>query len=140
MNLEIAFKVVLTSFLTIVWLAGVRWVWTTQLDSKATLDRLLRKTVAPPEWVATRDPNKIYQDGKVVADVTGPVREEGQQVHFAQLANTSNLDARRDLEYQRHTLRIVRVGKSIGMKVETSEEGSKTLTSVLEDVVCQKIR
>ena len=70
-TLENLFKVTLTVVFTAVWLAGVRWVWTHQLDPIATVQRLIRKPFKAPEWVATREPNKIYQNGNVVGEVIG---------------------------------------------------------------------
>jgi hypothetical protein len=43
----------------------------------------MQKPFKAPEWVATREANKIYQDGNVVGEVTGPVQEEGSIIRFA---------------------------------------------------------
>lgn len=134
--MELIFRIILTVVLTGVWLIGLRWVWTNQLDPRATVSRLSERALAPPDWVATRDPNKIYQGNAAVGDVTGDVKNEKNQIRFAQLANTAGFDASKPFEYQRFTLRIVRVGMMAGMKVEMTEAGSQTLTGVFEDVLC----
>ena len=144
MTLENFFKVGLIVIFTAVWLAAVRWVWTHQLDPVATVQRLMQKPFKAPEWVATREPNKLYQDGTVVGEVTGPVQEEGSIIRFAQLANTGTLKQAVVFQYQRHNLRIRQIGSASGMKTEmhVSDSGatSRTLTAVLENVVCEKVR
>lgn len=138
--MELAFRIVLTVFFTATWLIALNWVWTKQLDPRATVSRILGKAVAPPEWVATREPNRIYQGGVVVGEVTGSVEELGSQIRFSQLANTIGFDATRPFEYRRLTLRIVRVATKAGMKVEMTESGSRTLTGVFEDVLCDIVK
>ncbi len=144
MTLENLFKFGLIIVFTALWLAAVRWVWMSQLDPVATVQRLIQKPFKAPEWVATRDPNKIYQGGNVVGEVTGPVQEQGVAIRFARLANTAALNQGKPFQYQRHTLRIREVGSAIGMKTEmhVSESGatSRTLTAVLENVVCEKVQ
>jgi len=51
---------------------AMRWVWTHQVDPIATFSRVAEKAVAGPDWVATRDPNKIYQGRVAVGDIAGP--------------------------------------------------------------------
>lgn len=60
-------------------LGSIYWVWTHQIDPLATVGRWVKGKVQP-EFFATRDPNKLYQDGQPVADVAGPVRELGSRV------------------------------------------------------------
>jgi len=144
MTLENVFKVGLIVMFTAVWLAAVRWVWTRQLDPVATFQRLMQKPFKAPEWVATREPNKIYQNGNVVGEVTGPVQEQDSIIRFAQLANTGALNQAVVFQYQRHNVRIRQIGAAIGMKTQmhVSDSGatSRTLTAVLENVVCEKVR
>lgn len=134
--MELVLRIVLTAILSGIWLIGLRWVWTNQLDPRATVARLTGKALAPPDWVATRDPAKIYQGSAAVGDVRGQVTNEGSQVRFQQLVNTTGFDRDQPFEYQRLTLRIVSIRTMIGMKIETTEGGSETLTGVLEDVLC----
>jgi hypothetical protein len=138
--MELAFRIFLTLFFTTTWLIALNWVWTKQLDPRATLARAFGSLIGPPEWVATRDPNQIYQDGRAVGEVTGRVQERGSQIWFAQLANTTGFDAGKPFEYRRLTLRIVRVATMTGMKVEMTQSGSRTLTGVFEDVLCDVLR
>jgi hypothetical protein len=71
--MELVFKVVVIGFLTLAWALSIRWIWTHHIDIRGTITRVAEKSVAPPEWLVTREPNKIYQNGAVVADVSGPV-------------------------------------------------------------------
>ena len=79
-----------------------------------------------------------------MGEVTGPVEEKGSIIRFARLANTEALKQAVVFQYQRHNLRIRKVGSVIGMKTEmhVSDSGasSRTLTAVLENVVCEKVQ
>ncbi len=131
--MEMFIKVALSAVFAIVFFFGLRWVWTHQLDLPATISKASGKVVAPPDWVATRDPKKIYQDGNTVGDVTGPVDQQGTTMVFSQLANTSAFDANKPFEYQRTKLRVVRVNASIGMQ----SDGRQVLMGVLQGVECE---
>ena len=43
LKMEIAFKVVVILCLTVVWVLGVRWVWTHQIDLKSTFAHIAKK-------------------------------------------------------------------------------------------------
>jgi hypothetical protein len=137
--MELAFKVVVTGFFTLAWVLSVRWVWTHQFDLRGTFTRAAERSVAPPDWIVTRDPNKIYQNGAVVGDVSGTVQRSANSVRFAQLSNTSGFRPDQPFEYQRLTLRILQVESEIGMKIEMTNAGARTLTGVFEGVVCEVV-
>lgn len=138
--MELTFRIILTIVFSGVWLIGLRWVWTNQLDPRATVSRFSEKTLAPPGWVATREPNKLYQSGRAVGDVTGPVDHSDEQVVFVQIVNTTDLDRTKPFEYQRLTLRVLSVGSVFGTKSEVSDQGSRVLTAVLENVSCVVVK
>lgn len=133
--MEMLFKLILSAAVLVLGVIAFRWIWTHQLDLPATISKASDKVVAPPDWVATRDPKKIYQDGNTVGDVTGPVDQQGTMMVFSQLVNTSTFDANKPFEYQRTKLRVVRVNASIGM----FSDGRQVLTGVLQGVECQII-
>jgi hypothetical protein len=137
MTLENLFKVTLSVLFTAVWLVGVRWVWTHQLDPVATVQRLMRKPFKAPEWVATREPNKIYQNGNVVGEVIGPVQEQDSIIRFEKLANTGALNKEVVFQYQRHNLQIRQIGAAYQMQFVP---GAAPAIAVLEKVVCEKVR
>jgi hypothetical protein len=140
MVLELFLKVVLTIGMSVFFLLGLRWVWTNQLDVPGTVAKFVQQVREPPGWVATRDLDKIYQEGKSVGDVTGEVRDVDGRMLFTQLTNTGNLDQKAVFEYRRIRLRICQVGTVTGMKssVIVGDSGAKsvTLTAVMEDVLC----
>ena len=138
MTLENLFKVTLSVVFTAGWLVGVRWVWTHQLDPVATVQRLVGKPFKAPEWVATREPNKIYQNGNVVGEVIGPVQEQDSIIRFEKLANTSALNKGVVFQYQRHDLQIRQIGHAIS--AESAHPGAPLLMNVLDNVVCEKVR
>jgi hypothetical protein len=115
---ELLFRLLLTLLITIPWILGLHWIWFHQLDPRETLMRWTRGVTEPPSWVATREPSKLYQGGKPVGDVLGPVEEKDGRFHFLRLANTSGLDRSREFQYPRLNLRIVSVAASYGMKSE----------------------
>lgn len=135
-SLETIFKVAFTVGVTAVWIWSVRWVWTAQVDPRATVSKLVAKPFEAPDWVATRDPTKIYQDGRVVGDVIGDATSDGKEFRFEQLVNTGELKRDSPIEYQRYRLRIVGIQAIIGMKSSVSDQGSQVLSNVMEGVTC----
>jgi hypothetical protein len=133
--MELAAKILLSILVLGVAGVGLQWIWSNQIDVGATARNAANKAVAPPDWLTTRHPDKLYQNGKAVADVTGPVTKQGATMVFSQLANTGLLAKDQPFEYQRHTVRIVRIGKQKGMKGSPSG----ALTAVLEGVECQLV-
>jgi hypothetical protein len=133
--METLFKLVLSAVVLSICAFGLRWIWTHQLDFWATVNRATDKVIAAPDWVATRDPKKIYQEGNAVGDVSGSVSQTGETYLFSQLVNTGSLNKEKPFEYQRVKLRVVRIERKIEMKVG----GPQLLTGVLEGVECQKI-
>jgi hypothetical protein len=138
-TLENLFKVTLSVVFTAVWLVGVRWVWTHQLDPVATAQRLMRKPFKAPEWVATREPNKFYQNGSVVGEVVGPVQEQDSNsiILFEKLANTGALKKDAVFQYQRYNLQIRQIEHTYQMQFNP---GAAPMMAVLENVVCEKVR
>lgn len=134
--METAFRIFLSIIFTGVWLITLNWIWTRQLDPRETVSRFFKKAVEPPEWVATREASKIYQNGNPVGDITGSVEQTESQVHFSQLVNTSHFDTNSPFEYQRLKLKVTRIGSIIGMKAEATDKGAVTLSAVMEDVTC----
>ena len=134
--METAFRIFLSIIFTGIWLIAMNWIWTKQLDPRETLLQLFKKTAEPPEWIATRESSKIYQNGQPVGDITGPVEQTLNQIHFSQLANTTYFDTTLPFEYKRLKLKVVKIGSIIGMKSEVTEKGAVTLNSVMEDVIC----
>lgn len=140
--LEIGIKLIVTAvgivgILVCIWL--IHWAWSKQIDPKATLKKVATKPFEAPAWVATRDPNKVYQNGVAVGDVSGEVQREGTKVVFAQLANTAQLKTGAPVEYQRIRLRIVQVQSISGVKSVVTGEGSSVTTNVMEGVECEVV-
>ena len=71
-QMEIVFKVAITAVLLCFMyyqLVFLRGVWRSQIDPGATIGRILDTLKPKTDVIATRDQNKIYQDGKVVGEV-----------------------------------------------------------------------
>jgi hypothetical protein len=141
--MEVIVKIIITACVVVfgvfTMFKAVQWTWTSQIDIKATLHKVLRQKPKIADVVVTRDPNKLYQNETVVADVTGSVDTKNGKVIFEQISNTSNLDMNKPIEYGRLKLKIIRIGTIIGMKSVVSDKGSKVLQSVMETVICEKV-
>ena len=118
----------------------LRGVWKSQIDIRATCSKLMRKLSPEEEIIVTRDPAKIYQNGKVVGEVTGSVEVKNDFTIFKELTETEGLVQNMPFEYQRYRLKIINVGTRTGMKVVTSNKGSQVKKSVISDVVCKEVK
>ncbi len=137
---ELIFKIILT-FVFVGVLGGglflsVRWIWSKQLDFSASVKKLGEKANPVPDWVATRDPKKIYQGGKAVGDVRGEPTSANGYLVFLELVNTSGFDSSQPFEYKRYKLKLTKADSFSGMKVSMTNKGSETLTGVYENATC----
>jgi len=109
--------------------------WHSEIDVKETVRRWFTRKPSGADVIVTRDPKKIYQDGKDVGDVTGQIKTIDNSFTFQQVSNTAELNKNLPFEYQGKKLKIVKVGKEIKIKI-----GTPTRMNVLEDVVCEMVR
>ncbi len=137
--METLLKLIISFIIVIFAAQALYWTWTSQIDPKATIQKYLNKKPKIAEIVETRDPNKIYQDGNVVGDITGKAQQTDEGIFFEQIVN-SRLDTNKVFEYQRTTYKINRIERMIGMKSVVSNKGSQVLHNVLENVSCEKIK
>jgi len=138
-SMEIAFKIAMTILGCIVFLFFLRGVWKGQIDIKETCSRIVRKVITEPDFIAKRDPNKIYQNGKEVGVVSKNVQEKNDTIIFEELCETENLDRDIPFEYQRHKLRIIRIESIAGLKISASNTETEAKKAVLTNVVCERI-
>jgi hypothetical protein len=139
MSMEIAFKVAMTILGCIVFLFFLRGVWKGQIDIKETCSRIVGKLISEPDFIAKRDPNKIYQNGKEVGMVSKSVQEKDGTIIFEELCETEELDREIPFEYQRLKLRILRIGATTGVKISASSMDANVRKAVLTNVVCEKV-
>ena len=140
MSMEILFKIIITIAAIVILFFFLRWIWKSQIDIKATSYRIIKKFIPGTDTIATRDPNKIYQNGKAVGIVTGKIETQNDIVIFEELCETEELNQDIPFEYQRQKLQIIKIESITGLKVITSNEGSQTRKSVLSNVVCREIQ
>lgn len=138
--MEITAKILITLIVLLISAKALHWTWTSQIDPMATFQKFVGKKPQIADVVVTRDPNKLYQDGNTVADVTGPVEINNGTIILKQIANASALDREKPIEYRRMKLKVVRVGHIIGMKSIISNGRSSVLQNVMEVVVCEEIK
>jgi len=140
--METVFKIVITCvilcviYFEVIFLLGV---WRSQIDPAATVSRILDTLKPKAEMIATRDPNKIYQGGKAVGDVSGQISEHDNNVTFTHILNTSTLKVDQPFEYRRLRLKIVRVGTRSGFYVGQNDTEITSGTAVLSNVVCERL-
>jgi len=140
--MEIALKVgVSLVVVVLMWyqLVFLKWTWSNQIDPRATFSRFLKKAAPDGNLLATRDPQKIYQAGNVVGEVTGEVVIQDQCVIFKELCNTCALDQNAPFEHKRGKYRIVRIGAIMGQKIQMSDGKTETKKDILKDLVCERI-
>ena len=139
-SMELIVKIAITVVVSIVGLRILHWTWTSHIDPIATVRKLVAQEPKIADTVVTRDPNKLYQDGVIVADITGSVQMNDGTVVFAQLANVSGLDKNQLIEYRRLKLKLTQVHTIIGMKTVVSGEDSTILQNVMEGVTCEVLK
>jgi hypothetical protein len=132
-------KIVITVVVVLVAVKTLYWTWTSHIDLKATISKLVTQKPKIADTVVVRDKNKLYQNGIAVADITGDVQINDNIVLFTQIANVSGLDNSQPIEYGRLKLKVTLVRNTIGMKVVTSDTGSSVLQNVMEEVTCEKL-
>lgn len=138
--MELITKIVITIIVLAVGGKILHWTWTSHIDLKATARRLATQQPKIADTLVTRDPNKLYQNGVAIADVTGPVQINNGLISFAQPANVSGLDRSQPIEYQRYRLKVTQVHTITGMKTVASNKGSSLLQNVMEGVTCEVLR
>jgi len=138
--MEIVLKVAVTAVVVCLFYYQAVFVWTlwkSQIDPTATFARLLSKLRPQSDLIATRESNKIYQRGQAVGEVVGSVETKGNRLKFAQLVNTTGLQADQPIEYQRLRLRIASVKQRTGMLTNMTDQGTFVYRDVLEEVECE---
>lgn len=137
--MELLTKILITLIVVLVGAKSLYWTWTSHIDLKATIRKFVTQEPKIAETVVTRDPNKLYQNGVAVADITGTVQINDGTVLLSQIANVSGLDKSQPIEYGRLKLKVTIVRSVIGMKTVVSDKGSSVLQNVMEGVTCEKL-
>jgi hypothetical protein len=142
--MEFVFKLIL---IVIIWGAALiltRTILTIQIDPIQTAKNFIPK-VELPEKIATRDSNKLYQNGEPVAEVIGDIREDDKTVTFSKLSNTQNLKYNEIFEFKRQKLRMDQTNTNFSVQENITiwdNNGPKAtvLNNVLNDVLCHKVK
>ena len=125
----------------------LRFVWSSQIDTKETFWRTLKRFVSLPkvsEVIVVRAPDRIYQDGKEVGTVIGEVKREDSVVTFEMLSETADLKENLPFEYQKDHFRIISVKTRAGvnMRGTVSKDGKlirQEYRDVMQDVTCERL-
>ena len=149
--MQIFVKFVISSIVVIVFVLlnawcvqFLRFVWSSQVDTKETFLLTMKRLVSLPkasEVVVVRAPDKIYQEGKEVGSVIGTVTRGDNTLLFEMLADTANLRENLPFDYQTEQLRILSIQSRVGRSMHgTTSEGGKLVTQeyrdVIQDVTC----
>jgi len=117
-------------------LVGVT-LFTKQVDFPTTFKNVFKSILQKyNDLVAVREPDRIYQNGIIVGDVTPSVGEYDDKILFSQLHNTSKLDTNEPFEYQRYKLKIISIKRRYGRRVTKYN----TYVDVLQQVECAIIK
>ena len=111
----IAKVVIISAILLIAGFAALR-VWRADIDlgqlinPRRAVDRSASEAV---DWLPTRDPTKIYQDGQVVGSVYGAnINEEAGIITFEKVDKAIDLDLKKEFEFQKWCIRYKKAGTS----------------------------
>ena len=81
--------------------------------------------------------NKIYQNNKVVGEITGEVKIEDDYIFFEELSETSDLKKNTPFEYQGGKYVITRMENYIKEYINMT---SKKKCDILKGVTCKKLK
>lgn len=137
LKIGVTIAIVIFVYFQIVFLATF---WKSHIDPKESFARFLTKMSQQSDLIATRDPNSIYQDGKVVGNVTGKVTIGDDSVVFEAVTDTSELDLEAPFEYRREKLKIISFGTFTAEVINMPESGVgvEIQHAVLENIVCAR--
>jgi hypothetical protein len=138
--METVFKIFLTALVIYFSYGSLKWIWHNQIDVKETGRQFLDAPKKSMDWVATRDDQKIYQEGKVVGAICGAVDISENKIIFKEVCDTELLDMKHPFEYKRDKLKIISYGGIIGIKGIASPDGAISRKAVITDIVCEIIR
>lgn len=138
--LELSIKIIFSVIALLLCVFVIRWFWTHQIDPVETVKRWLGKAEKPVEWIATRDPNAIYQNGQIVGNVSGEVEETDGKMVFQEICDTSSLDRDSFFEYRRGRYEIISIGHIIGQEILMTDKGTEIKKAVLKNIQCKKIK
>jgi len=88
-------------------------VWTRPINLQQMLCNWF---ASKSQVIPTRDPKKIYQNGKEAGNITGDVSKTDDFIVFAEVCDTGNLDIENPFEYKDYTLKVTHIDKVTGLK------------------------
>jgi hypothetical protein len=137
--MEVIVKTIMTLVIMVPAFLTVVWLWRTQIDPCQTVKNLFKKNTNPSiEWVATREPNRLYQNGIPVADITGDIVVKNNLIVFKELCN-SELKWDDPIQYGRKTLTILSVDSIVGQVVSLNGTQTTMKQKVWTNVECKVI-
>ena len=136
--MEVIIKIVITIFFTFFiyyQIVFVKWMWFTQIDQKETFVRNWKRVKPESDIFAIRYPNKIYQEGQIVGEITGEIETLEDSVIFRELCETSSLKEKEPFEHKRNKYRIIKINGRSGILFDN--KGRRN--DVLKGVICEKL-
>jgi len=109
-------------------------VWNPHVDPIQTLRNIFSQRVRP-DWLAIRQPDRIYQSGQPVGVVIGEVTEANGTLTFERIVGVDALERARPFEYQDREWRIVNVSTQTLLDMTIRPPASS-----LEGVSCEEVR
>lgn len=107
--IQVAVKIIIiAAFFLMAGFASLR-VWRAEIDLRQLINpgRVVDRSISDAvDWIPTRDPDKLYQNGKVVGVVHGVVVDEAKRtISFDKVDRALNLDVSKEFEYQKWRVR-----------------------------------
>ena len=76
-------------------------LWNTQIDAPKTFNMWLGSQLSLSNWIATRDENSIYQNGRLIGIVEITPVIDGNKITFPRIQYVSFMDGSQVIDYRR---------------------------------------
>jgi len=139
--MEFIIKITVTLLAGImIWGIGVFVVkmWKSQIDPRKTVENCVAKLQPEPtKLLATREPDKFYQDGKPVGNIHETISELPNGFMFKIVSDTEELNIDRLIDFRRYQLKIVSMGYRTGMLGYSGKNGATSYKNAIINLQCK---
>ena len=134
--LEILLKIILSLLISSAAIVFLIWIWNHQIDTIETFKGYFReKSKETVGWIATRDENKIYQEGSEVGKIIGEIKKIDGNYLFPEIHNSLALDSSKNFNYRRHIYRIIQ----IEVIAQTAATELGMVNGYKKNVLCERL-
>lgn len=113
------------------------FIWFYPIDFRNTVLNFFKTKFNFTTWIKTIDQNSIYQNNKIVGNVTGSVIENAGQITFDKISNLYNFDINMPFYYKGKKFKMVKIGTYSGVLLTPTKTGVTSENNVMKNVVCK---